>query len=1392
MKYTGERYLSSLDAPETSYEHWHRYLYSTLFCKDKVVLDVACGEGYGSYLLSKYSKKVVGIDIDYDVINFASREYINNNLEFIVGNANNLPFKGKCLFDLIVSFETIEHIDEQNQIKLLTEVKRLLKPGGVLIISTPNKALYTDVLNNRNKFHVKEFYLNEFNDFLKKYFQDVKIMGQKIYSNSYIWDKDKKYGDFVEFELTYENNRFLPSKNGKKILYAIAVCSDEKLDEIQPSILLDISDRLTIVRDECIAQLQNKIYKMGNHYAAQLFIDTGKGTSEEQSILRKVSGKEEELEFDVSSYKGIVGLRFDPLNDVVRLRLEEIVIIDDKNMGHRVLEYTTNCSYNRDNDYTFETNDPIISFKVRDINNPDKVIIRLKYLSLGDEVNRYIVKLKQDEIEKRDGEIREKESVLKQRDAVINTLKDTLEQKNQQIKNLENEIHSLDHRLTRTDEQLLSLRESNDQKDEKIKKLESDIQLLEKQFKKILDSWSWKITKPLREIYSIIPGKSKKNQILKPAVDVNETNDTLNGIYINCDSIEIVFDSLIVLGWALSRDSINKIEVYTDDILVGNAQYGFPRLDVEALFPHIKDSKNSGFLFYTALDDRQLSNSRLYVIIKAEDRHRERKEITKTITTGDNRYIEYCNKTGPTGSYLLRMGRISHTFQLMVRISIIILVNKKTAEDLYATIKSIMNQVYANLSIFVFFEKDLQAVFLKTYDLPLDKLKVYPLAELCQILAREESEFLCFIQPGVILLPHAFFEVVKKINIERNIDLIYADEDKLVDNKRKRPFFKPNWSPELLLSMNYIGHFFVIKKELFASVKCLKELSPPELLYDLLLRISEISVHITHIPRVLYSDNSDMEFHVEKTREILEDALVRRKIDGEVLFLTSSNLFRARKKIVNGPLVSIIISTAKNPGINIKPCLSSIVEKSTYKNYEIILVDNSFGEISLTEIKKIVPTNIPLKMIKYNKEFNFSAVNNAAARKAGGKFLILLNDDTEVISPGWIESMLEHAQAPDIGAVGAKLLYKNNTIQHAGMFLLDHGGGGGHWFKYCMDKDFGFHGLLNTARPCSAVTFACVMIPKKVFDSLNGLDEKLKVECNDVDFCLRAINAGFRVIWTPFARLYHKESITRKSLSNSGQITNPDNYKFFRDRWRNVLEKGDPFYNPNLSLDSEIYSVNNRPVLIEHYDPTHKTPDWLDKNSILAVPRFNPEIDEKILKGFEEFINSPLLVGISPLGEKSIQQWPLDYFSRLMGLLVEEKNANLIVFGEEEEKSTFKKTFYSKKRKERLKFFGGKWFNNQFLSLLKKCHLFIGTRNEYVHSAAQLGIPTLTILSGDILPWESHPPGEKTMTIRIAVDCSPCGKESIEQCPHDLKCLKFLWPQKVMEAVNQLLIFPGD
>ena len=191
MKFTGERFIPELDLSQISYEHWHRYLYATQFVKDKVVLDIACGEGYGSFLLSESTKKVFGVDIDPATINHASSRYIKDNLEFKVGSTGKIPIKGEKIFDVIVSFETIEHVAEKEQKQFLAEVKRLLKSDGLFIVSTPNKLLYTDVPEYKNEFHIKEFYIDEFKSFLESTFKNVNILGQKIYPVSYIWEPDK-------------------------------------------------------------------------------------------------------------------------------------------------------------------------------------------------------------------------------------------------------------------------------------------------------------------------------------------------------------------------------------------------------------------------------------------------------------------------------------------------------------------------------------------------------------------------------------------------------------------------------------------------------------------------------------------------------------------------------------------------------------------------------------------------------------------------------------------------------------------------------------------------------------------------------------------------------------------------------------------------------------------------------------------------------------------------------------------------------------------------------------------------------------------------------------------------------------------------------------------------
>ena len=259
MEFTGERFLPDLKYPEISYEHWHRYLYATQFAKDKTILDIACGEGYGSNLLAQYAKQVVGVDIDPNTIRSASGKYIRRNIEFKVGSLDSFPLHESAFFDSVVSFESIEHITEEQQEAFLLEVKQVLKPEGILLISTPNKLAYSDVPAYRNEFHVKEFYVREFRSFLEKQFKHVKLLGQEIYPISYLWDTEEEASRSAEFRIEFSSKGFRASPEEKVPLYVVALCSDKELENVPGSVQIDLSRQMIVARDQQISWLQSQI-----------------------------------------------------------------------------------------------------------------------------------------------------------------------------------------------------------------------------------------------------------------------------------------------------------------------------------------------------------------------------------------------------------------------------------------------------------------------------------------------------------------------------------------------------------------------------------------------------------------------------------------------------------------------------------------------------------------------------------------------------------------------------------------------------------------------------------------------------------------------------------------------------------------------------------------------------------------------------------------------------------------------------------------------------------------------------------------------------------------------------------------------------------------------------
>jgi GT2 family glycosyltransferase len=427
-------------------------------------------------------------------------------------------------------------------------------------------------------------------------------------------------------------------------------------------------------------------------------------------------------------------------------------------------------------------------------------------------------------------------------------------------------------------------------------------------------------------------------------------------------------------------------------------------------------------------------------------------------------------------------------------------------------------------------------------------------------LALATGEFVGLLDHDDELKPDALYQVVRLLNERPDLDFIYSDEDKRdADGRLVQPFFKPDWSPDLLLCENYVPHFAVYRRRILEEVGGLRSECDFSQDYDLVLRVTERTDRIAHIPLPLYTwrmipgsaalESGAKPRAVDAARLALSDAIQRRGLDADVLEGPHPNTYRVRYRIKGQPLVSVIIPTRDRVEL-LRPCIASIEQKTTYSNYEIIIVDNdSEDEATLDYLKKS-----PHRRLPFPGPFHYAAMMNSAVREAAGKHVILLNNDTEVITPDWIEAMLEHSQRDEVAAVGARLLFPNGRPQHEGVIL---GLGGGS----ALNADHkGYFGLGDLVLNCSAVTGACMMARREAWEHMEGFDESLGVAFNDVDYCLRARREGLLVVYTPFAVLYHHESASR------GTLHPEEDEQFFRKRWGKPGEYRDPYYNPNLSL----------------------------------------------------------------------------------------------------------------------------------------------------------------------------------------------------------------------------------
>ncbi|MBW4466161.1 MAG: glycosyltransferase family 2 protein [Pegethrix bostrychoides GSE-TBD4-15B] len=559
----------------------------------------------------------------------------------------------------------------------------------------------------------------------------------------------------------------------------------------------------------------------------------------------------------------------------------------------------------------------------------------------------------------------------------------------------------------------------------------------------------------------------------------------------------------------------------------------------------------------------------------------------------DERYGQWLRENAPDGEQLCDMAKQIASWRYQPTISVIFPVYNTPAEFLKEALDSVINQIYPYWELCIADDRSTQPhvrQILEAYAAQDARIKVcfretngHISACSNSAIAIASGEFVTLLDHDDVITPDALYEAAKLLNQHPEADMIYSDEDKLTENGHLiNPYFKPDWCPDAFLSRMYICHLGTYRRSLINQIGGFRLGYEGSQDYDLVLRLTEQTEQIYHIPKVLYH----WRMHAESTAgsaaakpyaytaaiRAIESALQRRNEPGEVIsHARFPGLHVIRYQIVRPGLISIIIPT-KNLSAVLAKCLESIFTKSTYLNYEVIVIDNGSDEPELAELLLDWQSQYPEQFRFYSLDlpFNFSLINNYAVGKAQGDYLLFLNNDTEVITPDWLESLLEQAQRPSIGAVGPLLVYPDNSVQHAGV-VMGIQGVANHGHRHAASELPGYFGQLATPNNYLAVTGACLLCRREVFLEVGGFDESLSVAYNDVDLCLKMIEKGYRNVFIPHAKLCHYESKSRgyEDSAEKKQRLQQES-SIIAQRWEKYIEH-DPCYSINLTRESENY-----------------------------------------------------------------------------------------------------------------------------------------------------------------------------------------------------------------------------
>lgn len=653
----------------------------------------------------------------------------------------------------------------------------------------------------------------------------------------------------------------------------------------------------------------------------------------------------------------------------------------------------------------------------------------------------------------------------------------------------------------------------------------------------------------------------------------------------NCYSSKEYYVRLITQEWYTFKESDSGSKLYS--VIKQKEQ------EIANLHEVIYNKNKQLFGVYNSITWKL--NKYLFSIV---GKHTKKKETdTPVIYSDEPTYNEFLRRNQITDFKIIELLSRIRSLKYLPKISIVVPVYNVSPYFLDKCIQSVLNQFYDNWELCLYDDASTDTntiARLKYWAKTDERIKVLFGEENGHIshasnkaIEMASGEFISLLDNDDELTVDALAEVVFALNRNPELDFIYSDEDKIISgNKLTSPYFKPDFSLDMLLSSNYICHFTTIRKTVGDKVGWFRKGYEGAQDHDLFLRLVQQTSNIHHIPKVLYhwrisetstaAGGDKKDYAHEAGLKAVQGYFERENIKATVTGGYLPGTYRIKRQIVGEPQVSIIIPFKDQVEL-LKNCLESILKKTSYSNYKILLVsNNSKEEETFNFLKYITSQYDNIRYLEYNIPFNYSAINNWAVTQVekNTEYILLLNNDVEIITKDWLAEMLQNAQRSDVGAVGARLLYDDGTVQHAGV-IIGLGGVAGHSHKYYPRDSHGYYGRLSFVSNYSACTAACLLVRKNVYEEVGGLNEnELKVAFNDVDFCLKIRKAGYLIVYTPYAELYHYESKSRGFEDTPEKLARFNSeIDYIQKVWQTHLVN-DPYYSPNLSKSHEDFSLN--------------------------------------------------------------------------------------------------------------------------------------------------------------------------------------------------------------------------